>query len=515
MIAKAKKSEPVVLDNIGPIEHLELDAKPGTITVLRGLNGRGKTTALEAIDALTRGNGKLESRDGTVGGTAVGFGVQIKVGRGGANRRTGDLVVTAVEDKLSIADFVEPNLKDPVAADGRRLKALVALAGLTADPTMFESLCETPEEFRSVVKPESLEATDPVDMASRVKRDFEAASRLQTTKAERLFGEIKAKLAAIEGLNLVAEHDREVLQRRLEMAIAAQSALNERLQLAGRAALQRQQAESSLKNLVDGYTGPSLEDAAKAEQEALDERDCQQRLVEKAEDDLREFKADLQDANSRLSLAIAAKKAAAERESSIEKIKTILEVATANEPPSDAVLLDADHAVQAAQRQSEDGVLIRAAIARKNEAEALEASRVSAVKAAQSLRDAAVSTLDVLAAGVKSLVPGLKLDGQLRIVVPHHKRGECFYSDLSHGERWRLALDLAVSAFERKGQRGVLAIPQEAWEGLDAVNRKIIADHVATTDLIVFTAESNKELDDEGDLSVAVIKGKQNVEVLS
>ena len=502
----AATSESIVIDNIGPIEHLELDAKPGTITVFRGLNGQGKSTALEAIDALTRGNGKLESRDGTVGGTAVGFGVQIKVGRGGANRRTGDLVVTSVEDKLSIADFVEPNVKDPVAADGKRLKALVALAGLTADPEMFEKLCDTPEEFREIVKPESLEATDPVDMASRVKRDFESASRLQTTKAERFFGEIKAKLAANEGLDLTAEHDRQALQKRLEAAITEESALKERLQAAGRAALQRQEAESKLKKLVEGYTGPTLAEAEERLTKANDYRDSMQRIVESLESKLRQAKWDLQAASSELTIALATKASAASREETIATWRKTLESATNVNAPSEELLAAADDAVQIARRKNEDGVLIRAAIARRTEAEQLEVDRKAAVKSAQMLRDAAASTLDVLAAGVKSLVPGMKLDGQLRIIVPHQKRGECFYADLSHGERWRLALDLAVSAFERKGQRGVLAVNQEAWEGLDAINRKIIADHVAKTDLIVFTAESVKDLDEEGDLTAIVVE---------
>ena len=145
MIAAVADEPGVVINNIGPIEHLELAAKPGTITVLRGNNGRGKSTALDAISALTRGGTGLESRDGTVGGTASGFGVQIKVGRGGANRRTGDLIVTAVEDRLSIADFVDPPVKDPVAADSRRLKALVGLVGLVAKPEMFHELVGGPE----------------------------------------------------------------------------------------------------------------------------------------------------------------------------------------------------------------------------------------------------------------------------------------------------------------------------------------------------------------------------------
>ncbi|WP_397570615.1 hypothetical protein [Schlesneria sp. T3-172] len=495
----------IVINNIGPIEHLELAAKPGTITVLRGCNGRGKSTALEAIDALTRGEARLESRDGTIGGTAIGFGVQIKVGRGGTNRRTGDLLVTAVEDKLSIADFVDPNVKDPVAADGKRLKALVALAGLQADPKMFECLTKTPAEFLEIVKPESLAATDPVELAAKIKRDFESASRLQSQRAERLFGEVKSKLASLDGLDLNAEHDREVLQQRLETAIREQSALKERLDAAGRTALARQQAEAALNKAVAGYTGQSVKEAADRVDRATEDRDSMARVVTDLENKLREAKADLQAANTELSLAVASHESAKSHEAAIAGWRETLEATNSIEAPSEATISAAAAAVEAARKASETGVLVRNALARKSEAEELDAQRAAAVQRAEFLRDAAASTLDVLANGVKSLVPGLKLDEQLRIIVPHPIRTECYYADLSHGERWRLALDLAVAAFKRKGQRGVLAVPQEAWESLDGPNRKIIADHVSTTDLIVFTAESSKSFDVGAELEAEVI----------
>ena len=451
----------IVINNIGPIEHLELAAKPGTITVLRGYNGRGKSTALEAIDALTRGEAKLESRDGTVGGTAVGF--------------------------------------------GKRLKALVALAGLKADPKMFECLTKTPAEFLEIVKPESLTATDPVELAAKIKRDFEAASRLQTQRAERLFGEVKAKLASLDGLDLTADHDRESLQRRLETTIREQAALKERLEAAGRTALARQQAEAALNKAVSGYSGQSVADASARVSTATEDRDSMARVVEDLEAKLREAKADLQAANSELSLAVASHESALSHEAAIAGWRETLEATSVSDVPSEATIAAAADAVDAARKANETGVLIRNALARKSEAEELDAQRAAAVKRAEFLRDAAASTLDVLANGVKSLVPGLKLDGQLRIIVPHPVRTECYYADLSHGERWRLALDLAVSAFARKGQRGVLAVPQEAWESLDGPNRKIIADHVATTDLIVFTAESSKSFDVGAELEAEVI----------
>jgi len=67
------------------------------------------------------------------------------------------------------------------------------------------------------------------------------------------------------------------------------------------------------------------------------------------------------------------------------------------------------------------------------------------------------------------------------------RRGATYFSDLSHGERWRIALDVAIEAV---GQRGVLVIPQGAWEGLDPDNRAAIADHVRGRGAVVLTAEA-------------------------
>ena len=43
----------------------------------------------------------------------------------------------------------------------------------------------------------------------------------------------------------------------------------------------------------------------------------------------------------------------------------------------------------------------------------------------------------------------------------HEARSATFYADLSSGERWRIALDIAIQAV---GTGGLLVIPQEAWE---------------------------------------------------
>jgi energy-coupling factor transporter ATP-binding protein EcfA2 len=513
----------ITIDNIGPIKHLEMDAAPGTITVLRGPNGEGKTTALEAIDAITRGGGRLESRDGTTGGRAEAWGVTIKVGRGGANRRMGDLAVTAVEDHLSIAEFVDPRLKDPVAADGRRLKALVSLAGVEANPTVYHDLAGGPEAFAEIVNPATLEVTDPIVLAERIKRDLETASRTWNQRAERLFGEIKAKHAANEGLDLEAEHEAGVLQRRHEMALSMAAALDERVKACRVQGQQRLDAQAALDQARASYTGPTVEQAQEhlagatltrdGAAEAVKTQEATVELLRRqlhaAELTLRERQTDLAQRQAELSRASDGVTAARQHIETVDRWQKALDATTAAaNPPTTEELQQAAGDLKVARIAMETGVLIRAALQRQQEAVQIEAQRKAAVTRSEKLRDAAQCVLDVLAEQVKGLVPGLKLDTELRIVVPHPKRTECFYADLSHGERWKMALDIAVAAFQRRGQRGVLAIPQEAWEGLDGRNRKLIAEHVATLDLIVITAEAERSVDVAKGLEVEVIDAR-------
>lgn len=517
MVATAP--EKITIDNIGPIQHLELPAAPGTITVLRGQNGCGKSTALSSVAALTRGEGRLTSRDGTTGGTAEGFGVTIRVGRGGANRRTGDLTIEAVEDKLSIADFVEPNVKDPIAADARRLKALISLAGVTADPTIYHDICGGESQFNELITPQTIEATDPIVMAERVKRDLESASRLYNQRAERLFGEYNAKIAANKDLDLHAESEAGVLGRKLEMAQAELAAMRERAKLAVSVAEKRGQAQAALDKATAEGGVQSLENAQQSLAGAIETREQIiasgneiAELIQNLRDQLRTAETkfslntvELKAADSQIEQINARIAAAKNHEATLATWRKTLEDTPAIQAPSADQLAAAEAAVAAARSADHQGVLIRDGLKRVAEATELDGKRKAAVKHSEQFRDAAKSVLDVLAEQVKTLVPGIKLDPELRIVVPHPIRTECFYSDLSHGERWKLALDIAVASFRRLGIRGVLAIPQEAWEGLDGRNRLLLADLVAETDLIVFTAEAARSVESNG-MEVEVVR---------
>jgi hypothetical protein len=109
----------------------------------------------------------------------------------------------------------------------------------------------------------------------------------------------------------------------------------------------------------------------------------------------------------------------------------------------------------------------------------------SSLLAARDARDAATKCDAVLSGLIDSCGTGLFVDGaRLRLSTD---RGEDeLYADLSHGERWRIAIDVCVASV---GAAGLIVIPQEAYEGLDPIARRELADHCREVGVTVITAE--------------------------
>lgn len=68
-------------------------------------------------------------------------------------------------------------------------------------------------------------------------------------------------------------------------------------------------------------------------------------------------------------------------------------------------------------------------------------------------------------------------------------RGVEAFGELSPGERWRIALEIAV---EQVGEGGLVTVPQEAWEALDSVNRAEIAEIAKQVGVVLLTAEADE-----------------------
>jgi hypothetical protein len=86
------------------------------------------------------------------------------------------------------------------------------------------------------------------------------------------------------------------------------------------------------------------------------------------------------------------------------------------------------------------------------------------------LREAAKGIDTVLSEAVAKTGSPLKVEaGRLYV----DSRGEKkLFAELSDGERWLLALDIAIDAL---GDKGFIGIPQWAWGELQPANKKAIA----------------------------------------
>ncbi len=497
----------VEIENIGPIEELRLTVRPGTITVLTGPNGVGKTQALSAVDSLVSGKARLGNRDGTIKGTARGFGVSIKVGRGGANRRSGELEIESVEDRLNIAHLVDPGLKDPVASDARRIKALVTLTGIEAKPELFYGLVDGKERFTELVKPASIDQDDIVAMAAAIKRDFETASRKEAAVAENLERDIRARTEANEGIGLGSPHDADALQTALEMSLSEFAAEKQRALDANSAIYKAAVARSRIEESKAEYDGPTVGDAAEALGYIDGELSTQKQYVDEIRRKLSDAIEEMQTIEHRKDLADSALLRAQEHTVLTANWEADVKAAENVDQPDPEISETLAGEVGICREAIETGVRVRDALERIEVVKLLTNQMKLASLNSELLRDAAHGAEDILSRLVAEMGGPFKVDKEFRLIVQHPKRGETYFSELSHGERWMLGLDIAIKAFQREGQHGLLAIPQEAFESLDAQNRKMIAEHIRGTDLAIITAESTKNLSEiEDGIQVKVLE---------
>ncbi len=469
-------ADTIQIENIGPIDTLEIPMPDsGGVVVLSGRNGAGKTHALEATQALLRGSGRVPCRDGAARGTVDGLGAQISVSRN--TRRKGELTVDHIEGRLSVGEIIDPGIVDPAAADAKRIRALVQVTGVQADPARFHGLLGGVEGFAAVVPPDALATKDLVEMAIRVKRAIDGKARVEAKEATRLDG-------LAEGLEVAAGDEGDPVdpvdaQRCLEAALRDLSTIEERNRAAKRAATQRVQAEEVLRDIGE----PPDVDAL---QVLFDDR---QAVVEAADNALADATATQRQARSDLEVAKKEKADAsrdletAKREAAVHRqFRAVLdnEETTA---PSDQEMADASTAVTEARSRVADAAVAERARDQRAQASGYRLTANETRQRETVYRDAAMGVDDVLSVAVDcerlTVVGG-------RLVV-ETDRGTTPYADLSHGERARIAVDVAA---DRVGAGGLIPLAQEVWEGFDPDNRAAIAEHAQERGVVILTAEA-------------------------
>jgi len=483
----------VSIKNLGPITDLEFNVVPGGITVLKGRNGCGKTTALNAVKKLQTEskNIRLTSRDGTTGGQADGFGVRVKISRAGANKMAGECEVSSIEGDLNISDFVDPGMKSDSAADAKRIKSLVVLTGASADETMFHDLLTGgKDEFLALVPQEAREETDLLDMSQQIKRAIEQHARIAEEQAKTASSEAQALKDLIEGVDLDAESDEAVLE---DATVAARDEL-----VLKKDAVNwfddNQAAYDSAKESLSHDPGGDVQGISEEIERLKSTR-------EKLKESLIQVESDLKVAEAKFQSAESAEQQRASLQSLVEQFEK-------RKKPTEKEIAKLQKEFEEAKAARDRGVEIRNAKDKSVKiTEYLEAKK-KAERRAEDLRTAAKGTEDVLAEVIKESCPQLRVDEDFRLVTDHPVRGECYFSELSEGERWKIGIAIAVSVFKKKEVPGLLGVPQECWESLDSKNRQVILESIEGTNLGILTAEANHVDGEPDEIHVATIGGE-------
>ena len=468
----------IKISNIGPIANAAIQIpEDGGVVVLRGRNGSGKSIALEAVNAAVSGKGKPPLKDLAKQGSIQAAGVNLTVGR--TVRRAGELEVSTLEGRLSVADLVDPGIADPIRADATRIKALVGLSGATIDPGDLHGF---PENLL-----DGIDLDEPVAAMAELRKRLNIGASEYEKMATKDEAAAKALLDSISGeIGPIIEPDK--AQERVTMALRAVDALARQEELAIEADKRNKSARGRLAMIPVVDVDSAQRDAARLEDVTAEKKALALKLKADYEAALADYKTSVVDRDAAAAAYAASDqaklRAELERQISESEIAkpTHEEISAANAELVAAKELQAYSAKQQAMAQQKDKANDLSASAQEHAQEAIE------------LRRKAKQTDEVLSEIVSTLAgcPLTVIEGRLSTQT---KRGPTFYADLSMGERWRIALEIAIAAV---GEGGLLVIPQEAWEGLDPQNRDAIAKQAKASRVVILTAEcSDSELSAE------------------
>jgi len=227
--------------------------------------------------------------------------------------------------------------------------------------------------------------------------------------------------------------------------------------------------------------------------------------IAKLREQLRLAEKNRDEAQNLLLLAEQAVDAAKQNTSTITQWQdTLKSLGEAEAPPTDETIVAASEAVTECRKAIEAGAVARQAQKQLDAAEGhiLKASELA--QKAEILRNAASSVDRVLSDQIAKLGCKLRVEGG-RLVL-NTDRGVELFSDLSDGERWKVALDIAIDAV---GEHGLIVCPQGSWEGMNHPMRKLVAEHVAGRGVVLLTAEVNADEELKADVFKETSNGQE------
>lgn len=492
-MATVLEENEVVIQDIGAIEKLAIKIPAeGGVVVLKGRNGSGKSTALKAAEALVSGERPPGPRDGRTKGYVEGFGVSLTVGR--QTKRDGELVVQGFDGKFDLSKLVDPGLKDTTAADLARIRALLFLTGTEADASLFEKLAGGPEALHAAVSVEDLRCDDLCEMAGKVKRGFErlareaekahdheisAADALRTQSDEADVEQFPPEAEMQEAFREACEHRATLQQRQrnAEKSSADREKFTEDL-AAAKASLERAGSVAAIRAQID------------ARNQQLKANELRIAALQNEIATLKDAQRDIERERNGFAFELTAAETSAQL---VESLESSLRGLAAEAPPTTEEMAAADKAVQDAQGRIERyGATKKLREAWAKSREHREKAKQHEARAKQ-LRDIAGGCEGVLTDAVARSGAPLRVvvrDRETRLVLNTKRGAETPFAELSEGERWKLAIDVATTCLPN---HAVFFICQEGWEALDPINRRAVAQHARSLGVTILAAEASDD----------------------
>ena len=456
------------IKNLGAIVNCTVPVpEGGGVVVLSGANGTGKSEALIGVQKMLTGDAKLQiatPTDGYDRGTISGLGGNLTFGR--STRRTGELEVIAMDSRLSVADVVDPQIKDPEAADQKRIKAILAILQVRPDLADWSPLANGDEQVAAQIAEEFRQADDVLILASRVKRLIggQAAEKERALLVQNaLIADLSKESRVTEKKAPAVPPDHATLSANFTAAVNALAELEKQANRAATAGTFREEVER-----LRGELGDTANLAA-----ALGQHD---KTIARLRDELAEVERSRAQVQTKYSAACQAAEQIAKLEAKIENAAAVAPEAMAS----------AKAAVETARTAFADAEATRGVLAARDKLATATTLAATLREQAEAVRKAAQQPDAILAKLVTSRGVGIEIeDGRIRVA---HKRGKVAFAELSAGERWRIAMEIAVVGI---GPGGLLVLPQEAWEALDPANRDLVADLCVEHEVVILTAEAS------------------------
>jgi hypothetical protein len=473
------------LKNGGPVEYLEIPYEPGKVFVLEGRNGRGKSITLDAISAAISGKGTVPVRDGAPRMEMEFGGVTMRVTRN--TRRSGKAEVEILEDKFSLADFVEPGLKTADKRDAKRAKVLVALANVKPNESLFYHLVGGEESYRTHIGISGEDCPDLVSLADKIKSKLEESARRRETEAAALKGQAKALREDAKGVDPTEPHDETELTSRMEAAISHRSMIQQRCQSAETAEAARIKAQEIIAKEEAEYDGPTVKEAEKGLvdsklklDKAQDEVSRLEDLLQKAVETARERFAEHKECESVM-------KSAQQHARTVAAAKEALAASEGEKAPSAEEVEESELRVTEARHAIERGAIVRKALKAGERAdEILDQAKKTAARA-EKLRDAGRDTSTVVTDALMGLGLDISYEGG-RLYTTHPKRGKTLVDELSRGELALIGGDIIIKLAEGH-ENPIFALPQHYREGIDPIYWRQFCEKISKTNICVYSAQ--------------------------